>query len=83
MQFLPTALRIATPGTWRWLLEFIPSKVIRRCFQIVDAMDEKSKFILAQKKDLLAKGEGAFEHQAGEGKDIMSVLCKFLVKKKQ
>ena len=79
VSFLPLALRIASPATWRKFFEKLPFKYPHDCLAIVDAMDSTSRKILAQKKDLLAKGDAAFEHQVGEGRDIMSVLCMFLL----
>lgn len=72
---IPLALRIAPPAFWRSIMECLPLQTVRNCLAIVDALDTTSKDILAKKKQIMAQGNDALEHEVGEGKDIMSVLC--------
>lgn len=46
---------------------------------IIDVMEKTSTNILDAKKRAFEKGDEAVLHQVAEGKDIMSVLCEFLV----
>lgn len=74
IEFLPLALKIASPPTWRKIIERLPLKRVQDCIYIADTISAKVNEILAHKKELLAKGDAELERQVGEGKDIISVL---------
>ena len=58
----------------RAALRLIPLEGLRRLINISDTMARRSKEIIDEKKAALSKGDEAFAHQVGEGKDIMSIL---------
>ena len=43
---------------------------------ISDVIVNRSKEIIAEKREVLLKGDVAMAHQVGEGKDLMSICCK-------
>ncbi|THH32685.1 hypothetical protein EUX98_g1502 [Antrodiella citrinella] len=76
VRFLPLVSWLGTPAFHRRVAEMLPLPRLHRTIEIVDTLENKSKEILAQKRALLAQGDGALEQQVGEGKDIMTVLLK-------
>ena len=68
-EYVPSSLR-------SFLGQFIPFQTVRRLREIIYAMDYHSRRIFNEKKAALEKGDEAVIHQVGEGKDILSILCK-------
>ncbi|KAH8105401.1 cytochrome P450 [Cristinia sonorae] len=73
---LPFVQNFGTASFRRRVLELIPWKRLKKALEITDTLEHTSKTILSQKKELLAQGDVAMQHQVGEGKDLMSVLLK-------
>ena len=61
----------------RRIVELSPDPNIHALKNIIDTMEMRSKEILESKRAALRAGDEAVKQQIGEGKDIMSVLCKF------
>ena len=60
----------------RLLVDLAPLKTIQRLKFIVDTMHKKSLEIYHAKKAAIGNGDTDLLNAVGEGKDIMSVLCK-------
>ena len=60
----------------RLLVDLAPLKTIQRLKFIVDTMHKKSLEIYHAKKAAMGNGDTDLLNAVGEGKDIMSVLCK-------
>lgn len=58
----------------RKLVDWTPSKAVRRLRDISDIMQETSEGILHKKKVAMEEGEEAVSHLFGNGKDIMTTL---------
>lgn len=71
-QAIPASLR-------RLMLNFVPSRSVAKIKEIVDAMERTSRQVIGAKKGALEKGDEAANAQVGNGNDIMSILCTFLV----
>ena len=65
---------------WRILLRNAPYSPVNKLMELGDIIDRRSREIVAEKKALLAKGDVALAHEVGEGKDIMSICCRFNVR---
>jgi hypothetical protein len=63
------------PKVLHSLAKHAPFKSVRIVSHNIDTMYNVAVRIWAEKKAALKVGEGAFQEQAGRGKDIMSVLC--------
>lgn len=59
-----------------WLFGLIPSSSAKRFRSIIETMDSESRRIYTIKKTALESGDDSAVQEVGEGKDIMSVLCK-------
>ena len=60
-------------------LNIFPSRDIHRLQEITDVLHARSVLIFNEKKAALEKGDEALKAQIGEGHDIMSVLCKYMI----
>ncbi len=58
------------------LATLLPDPNLKHLRWIVNTMDDTSKELFALRKAAFAKGDKAVLEQVGEGKDIMSILCK-------
>jgi len=74
-EFLPWIIKLGTPGIRRFLALRIPSKRVKNIVHITDILDRTSQDIYLSKKQAMQDGDDAVQHQVGEGRDIMSVLC--------
>ncbi|KAG5651513.1 hypothetical protein H0H81_008378 [Sphagnurus paluster] len=74
---LTTAVKIGTPRFRRAVLDLIPLKSLRKLLGIIDVLENTAKEILDGKKEALEKGDEAVKEQVGQGKDIISILCKW------
>ena len=73
---LPILVNIGSASFRRRVVELIPLKDVQRMRYISDVMYERSVRIFNEKKAVLAKGDDAMKQEIGEGRDIMSILCK-------
>ena len=68
--------RLGPPKFRRWLADLviilIPDKNLGRLKTIINTMDDTANIILRQKKEEEKEG---IQHNVGEGKDVMSILC--------
>lgn len=55
----------------------------QRMMRISDTLTARSLNIVNEKKRALQQGDEALKQQVGEGKDIMSVLCESMRKRRQ
>lgn len=58
-------------------MDILPIPSLKRLKTIAEVLESQSREIFHAKKAALAQGEDAVVRQVGEGKDIMSILCKF------
>lgn len=79
LQTLPYLVNLGPAWLRRIAVRLIPSRLVQRLRHIIDVMDETSRDILSKKKAALAKGDEAVVSQIGQGKDIMSLLCLYLL----
>lgn len=77
-QLVPWFYNVGPPSFRRWIAQNAPIKRLNRITRLADVMEEMSREILNSKKVALEKGDDAIMHQAGEGKDIMSILSRSL-----
>jgi len=75
-QFLPFLVKLGSSSLRRFVLELMPSEALQAVKDIVDTMHRTSVEVFESKKRALAAGDQALKEQVGEGKDLMSVLCK-------
>ena len=73
---LPYVWWIGTKSFQRRVVEALPSKNVQRLKEIADVMHARSVLIFNEKKAALEKGDDALRQQVGEGRDVMSILCK-------
>lgn len=71
----------ASEGLPHWLRRsvvklFPPGTSVYKLAQIVNTLDQRSREIYADKVRALEKGDAEMVKQVGQGKDIMSILCK-------
>jgi hypothetical protein len=71
--FLSTLVKLGPPGFRRFLVDLLPFKNARRLRDIIDILDNTAKEIIKVKTRAIQ--EGATEHQVGQGKDIITILC--------
>lgn len=68
--------------TIRRILRATPTKQVQKIMDISDVIVNRSKEIIAEKREVLLKGDIAMAHQVGEGKDLMSICresCSFFL----
>lgn len=68
------------PDVFPWLkrrfVERFPNKNVQKLRLIVGTMHEKAVAIYEEKKRTITQGDEALKSKVGEGKDLMSILCK-------
>lgn len=79
LRLLPLIPESIPPFIRRFMLNFVPSRNVQKLKKIVDGMERTSKKVISAKMGTLQKGDEAVAAQVGRGKDIMSILCAFLV----
>ena len=62
----------------RWLVKFIPNPQALKMQEITDTLWRRSTEIYQAKKLALEQGDDAVTREMGEGKDLMSILRKFI-----
>lgn len=77
MRIVPFLTRIVPPAFSRRFLEFLPWKRVHKSMEISDAIYRTARAVLESKRAALALGDEAVSSQISEGKDIISVLCKY------
>ena len=77
-EFPPWLTNIGPPAFRRKVLEFLPSRVAKEACELVDSLTSHSTAIFEHQKSSLEKDDDEVQRQVGAGKDIMSVLRKFL-----
>ena len=77
-QLLPCVAELGTPSLRRWAAEHFPSSSIRLMVKLLDLINAEAFKIYEDRKKALQEGDEAVSKQVGNGKDIMSVLCKCL-----
>lgn len=75
-QFVAYARYLGPKSFRAFIMRYIPFKNFRRIKRISDIMHNSSVEILRLKEQALNEGDKATMAQVGEGKDIMSILCK-------
>jgi hypothetical protein len=76
---IPLLKKIGSRRFRRFLIDLLPSKRVRKLKNIIDIMDNTSREVFERKKASLSEDGEVVSEQVHEGKDIMSVLCKFRV----
>lgn len=78
MSFTVQGLSYVLPDwTIRRILRATPTKQVQKIMDISDVIVNRSKEIIAEKREVLLKGDIAMAHQVGEGKDLMSICREF------
>nr|VWP01102.1 N/A [Ganoderma boninense] len=77
VSFTVQALSYVLPD-WiiRRILRATPTKQVQKIMDISDVIVNRSKDIIAEKRETLLKGDVAMAHQVGEGKDLMSICLR-------
>ena len=75
---LPFVEKIGTPAFRSWIVDHFPSERLRLIKNISDTIHSESIEILRDKRTAIQSGDQAMIDKVGEGKDIMSILCKLL-----
>ena len=75
---LSTLVKIGTPKFRRFMVDLMPFKNVRKLRDIVDILDGTAVEILEAKRRALREGDEAVKGQIGQGKDVMSVLCRWI-----
>ena len=78
-RLVPYVAEFGTPTFRRWVLDMLPHKGVQKLKSIVDVMHYRSVEIYRSKKEALEKGDEAVAQQIGEGRDLMSILRKFMM----
>ena len=78
-RLVPYVSDLGPPAFRRWLLDMFPHKGVQKLKSIVDVMHYRSVEIYRSKKEALEKGDEAVAQQIGEGRDLMSILRKFMM----
>jgi len=73
---LPTVIKIGTSEFRRFMLTLVPWKALREIKEISDTMHRTSLEIFESKKALIEGDEVAMQAQ---GRNIISILCKFYI----
>lgn len=71
---LTTFVKLGPPKFRRFLVDLLPFKNARRLRDIVDTIHNTSVEILETKRRALNEGDEGLAKQAGQGKDIISIL---------
>lgn len=73
---LPYVQDLGTPALQRRIVELLPVKSIQHLITLTDQLTENAKEVFYLKKRALEEGDEGVVKQVGEGKDIISRLCK-------
>lgn len=73
---LPYIVKFGSAKFRRRILEWTPYPRLQRLREIVDTLDRTATEVLQMKRAALERGDQELAQTTGEGKDIMSVLCK-------
>jgi hypothetical protein len=76
---LPKVVNIGTPQFRRWVVDMLPWGNLQKLVRLIDIMHNTSMEIYARKKKALVGGDGVAHEEADQGKDIISILCKFFI----
>ena len=63
----------------RFLLELVPIPSIQRLKKITDIISQRTQEIYYAKKKAIERGDNELLNALGEGKDVMSVLCEYMI----
>lgn len=74
--FIPLLVKLGPASFRRFLLDLTPNPDLQKVKKIVDVMSETSGDIYREKLSALNNGDESVLRQMGEGKDVMSILCK-------
>lgn len=77
--FIPLLVKLGPASFRRFLLDLTPNPDLQKVKKIVDVMSETSGDIYREKLSALNNGDESVLRQMGEGKDVMSILCKSLL----
>ena len=75
-QFLPFFSKLGSRQFLGLLVDLIPIPAIRNIKRVSMVLHKTSVEVFTKKRKALESGEVAMSLQVGEGRDIMSVLCK-------
>lgn len=75
---LPTAMKFGSRKLQRFVVDFLPWKNLQRLRDISDVMHRTSVEIFEGKKAAMKLGDEALEKQVGQGKDLISILSKYI-----
>ena len=75
---LPVLYKIGTRNFQRFVVEHFPSQPVQELREIIDLIHSTSVDIFEMKKRALKEGDEAVERQVARGKDIMSILRRFI-----
>ena len=78
--FTPYFKKLGPKWFRRWLLDKVPIQSLHRLTEIVDTVDENTKRIFFEKRAALEAGDAAVKQQVANGKDIMSILRKYILR---
>ena len=76
---LPYLTKLGTPKFRQTALGMFPHGIVAELRDTINTMANASTQVLNDKSSALEKGDEAMENMAGKGKDILSVLSKWLV----
>ena len=75
----PYLIKLGTPKFRQTAVGMLPHGIVAEIRDAVNTVVEASTQVLNKKSSALEKGDEAMENMAGKGKDILSVLSKWLV----
>ena len=74
---LPYLKKLGPKSLRRWILDRVPIKAVRRLKEITDIAYKNTKQLFYSKKTALQAGDDALKEQVANGKDLISILCKW------
>ena len=77
--YLAPFVRLGTPKFRRFILNLIPWKPLHELRDISDVFHNTAVEIVNSKKRAIEDGDEAVARQMGQGKDILSILSRFLI----
>ena len=77
--FTPYFKKLGPKWFRRWLLDKVTIQSLHRLTEIIDTVDKNTKRIFLEKRVALGAGDAAVKQQVANGKDIMSILRKYLL----
>ena len=72
----PYFTKIGSPAFRCAVAKMLPTRGMKEMRSLVETLSTKTREIYSNKRAALEKGDHAILHEVGEGKDIMSILCK-------